>query len=131
MPSPGAAPTLRPSTVHASCTDPAVGSPQRHKTSPEPEGLAGTRLASALPRSQGALTLGVRKVAKPAAGMFMVEPPKLSPGYVLQAMWASLSSAPGERLLITQAVGRSGLRWRGCWGGGRSPRMGQSLGDGL
>lgn len=55
---------------------------------PEPEGSAGAGLAFPLPHSWGFLTLGVRKVAKSVAGMFMVEPPKLSPSCVLQAMWA-------------------------------------------
>lgn len=88
MPSSGAAPTLHPPTAHTSRTDPAEGSLRWHKTSPEPEGLAGAALAFPSPHSQGALTFGARKVAKPVAGMFMVEPPKLSPCYVLQAMWA-------------------------------------------
>lgn len=67
---------------------PAEGSPHRHETSPELQGLAGAGLAFPLPHSWGVLMLGVRKVAKSVSGMFMVEPPKLRPGCILQAMWA-------------------------------------------
>lgn len=61
----------------------------------------------------------------------MVEPPKLRPCCVLQATRASHGVALGECLLITQAVGRSGLHRGGgrCVGllggtGGEPPEWG-------
>ena len=94
LPSSGAASTLHPPTLHTSHMDPADDSLKWHKTSPEPEALARAAPAFPSPHSRGALTPGVRKVAKPAAGMFMVEPPKLSPCYVLQATWALAELCP-------------------------------------